>query len=68
VWLRCSVPVLARRAGNRFGADGAAHLRRLAAERGPVLEALADQVVDTDAMSAGQAARLVVEAVAPSVT
>ncbi len=63
VWLRCSIPVLARRVGTRLGEDPAAVLRRLNAERGPFFEELATQVVDTDANPAGAVANLVIEAV-----
>ncbi|HUR13093.1 MAG TPA: hypothetical protein VM097_01235 [Mycobacteriales bacterium] len=63
VWLRCSLPVLARRVGTRLGDDPAAVLRRLNAERLPLFEDLATQVVDTDANPAGAAANLVIEAV-----
>jgi shikimate kinase len=66
VWLRCSIPVLARRLGSAFGDDPTAALRRLNAERGPVYEELASQVVDTDAMPAGQVANLVIQAVGVS--
>ena len=63
VWLRCSIPVLSRRLGTKLGDDTTAALRRLQSERGPVLEQLADQVVDTDAMPAGQSANLIIQAV-----
>ena len=63
VWLRCSIPVLARRLGSALGQDPTAALRRLNAERGGVFEELADQVVDTDAMPAGQSANLVIDKV-----
>jgi shikimate kinase len=63
VWLRCSIPVLARRVGTKLGDDATAALRRLNADRGPFLEGLAVQVVDTDAMPAGQAANAVIQAV-----
>ena len=65
VWLRCSIPVLARRIGNRLGDDPTAALRRLHSERSSHYAALANQVVDTDAMPAGQVANLVIEAVTP---
>jgi shikimate kinase len=63
VWLRCSIPVLARRIGTKLGDDAHAALRRLNLERGPVFDELASQVVDTDAMPAGQVANLVIQAV-----
>lgn len=63
VWLRCSIPVLARRVGTRLGEDPAAVLRRLHADRAPRYEELATQVVDTDANPAGAVANLVIEAV-----
>ena len=66
VWLRCSIPVLARRLGAKLGDDTTAALRRLNAERGPHFEGLASQVVDTDAMPAGQVANLVIQAVGVS--
>jgi shikimate kinase len=62
VWLRCSIPVLARRVGTRLGSDPAAVLRRLNAERLPLFEDLATQVVDTDANPAGAVANLVIDA------
>ena len=64
VWLRCSIAVLSRRAGTRFGDDPTAALRRLHADRSGLYELVASQVVDTDAMPAGQVANLVIEAVA----
>ena len=63
VWLRCSIPVLARRLGTRLGDDPAAALRRLSLERTPLFEELATQVVDTDANPAGAVANLIIEAV-----
>jgi shikimate kinase len=63
VWLRCSIPVLARRVGSSLGEDANAALRRLNADRGPSLEELADQVVDTDGMPAGQAANVIIQTV-----
>jgi shikimate kinase len=63
VWLRCSIPVLARRVGTRLGPDPASVLRRLHAERSPVFEQMATQVVDTDANPAGAVANLVIEVV-----
>jgi shikimate kinase len=67
VWLRATVPVLARRVGNgagraRLGDDPAAALRVLAAERNDLYEQVADQVVDVDALPPGAIAKLVVEA------
>jgi shikimate kinase len=63
VWLRCSIPVLARRVGLELGDDPASALRRLHAERHHYYEELATQVVDTDAMPAGQVANLVIQAI-----
>lgn len=63
VWLRCSIPVLARRVGTRLGDDPAAVLRRLHAERAACYEELATQVVDTDAHPAGAVANAVIDAV-----
>lgn len=65
VWLRCSLGVLARRVGASLGEDAMAALRRLQADRNGLYEAVADQVVDTDAMPAGQVANLVIQAVRP---
>ena len=65
VWLRCSIPVLARRVGSLLGPDPAAVLRRLHAERSPLFEEMATQVVDTDAHPAGAVANLVIEAIRP---
>lgn len=67
VWLRATVPVLVRRiAGGPtrgvFGVDPAGALRRLAAERNPLYQEVADQVVDVDALQAGAIAKLVVAA------
>ena len=59
VWLRCSVPVLARRLAAAWGPDAATRLRRLVADRGEVYAELADQVVDTDALPAGAVAKRV---------
>lgn len=63
VWLRCSIPVLARRVGARLGEDPAAVLRRLHADRAPRYEELATQVVDSDANPAGAVANLVIDVV-----
>jgi shikimate kinase len=65
VWLRCSIPVLARRAGTQLGDDPMSVLRRLHSERHHYYEELATQVVDTDAMPAGQVANLVIQAISP---
>jgi shikimate kinase len=70
VWLRTSVPVLARRVGGgsgraRLGSDPTAALRELSVERNGFYEQVADQIVDTDALPAGAVARLVVEALQP---
>lgn len=62
VWLRCSLPVLARRVGGRLGLDPATALRRLVAERDGGYAEVASQVVDTDANPAGAVANLIIEA------
>jgi shikimate kinase/3-dehydroquinate synthase len=66
VWLRCSVPVLARRMTAKWGQDAATRLRRLVADRGGVYQELADQVVDTDAHPAGAVANTIIGTLAPS--
>lgn len=60
VWLRCSIPVLARRLSAQWGQEAAMHLRKLVADRGDAYEQLADQVVDTDAYPAGAVANTVI--------
>lgn len=67
VWLRASPAVLSRRVGTgagraRLGNDPLAALRRLAAERNPFFEEVADQVVDTDVVPVGVVAKVIVEA------
>jgi shikimate kinase len=67
VWLRATVAVLARRVGTgagraRLGSDPATELRRLASERNPYYDEVADQVVDVDALPAGAVAKLVAQA------
>lgn len=68
VWLRASVPTLARRV-TRTGhpvlppGDPTTALHDLAREREPLYAEVAHQVVDTDVLTAAQAARQVVEAV-----
>lgn len=62
VWLRASAKVLARRVGSgagrpKLGDDPEAALRKLAADRNPYYEQVADQVIDVDALSVGQVAR-----------
>jgi shikimate kinase len=59
VWLRCSVPILARRLAQDWGSDAPERLRRLVADRGDVYEVLASQVLDTDALPAGAVANAV---------
>lgn len=66
VWLRATVPVLARRVGTgagraRLGDDPVAALRKLAAERHPYFEEVCDQVVDVDALAPGAVAKLLAE-------
>ena len=66
VWLRASPKVLARRVGSgagrpKLGSDPEAALRKLAAERNPYYEQVADQVIDVDALAVGVIAKLVLE-------
>ena len=65
VWLRCTVPVLARRMSAKWGQEAATRLRRLVADRGDAYEKLADQVVDTDAHPAGAVANTIITTVRP---
>lgn len=67
VWLRCAVPTLVRRLGRQthrpfLDGDPATALRAMAAERHPLYAEIADQVVDTDVLTATQAARAVADA------
>lgn len=67
VWLRATPRVLARRVGTgagrpKLGVDAEASLRKLAAERNPYYEQVADQIVDVDALAPGAVAKLVAEA------
>lgn len=67
VWLRATPAVLARRLGNgsgrpRLGQDLTASLRKLAAERNPFYEEVADQVIDVDAVPVGAVAKTIVAA------
>lgn len=64
VWLRCSIPVLARRLAASWGADAATTLRRLNAERTGLYEQVADQVIDTDAQPAGAVAKMIMATLA----
>lgn len=66
VWLRASVATLTRRVGGDgawawLGDQPERALARLTAERDPLYAEVADRVVDVDALSPGQAARLIVE-------
>ena len=66
VWLRASPKVLARRLGRDAGrpwldGDPEAALRKLAAERHTHYEAVADQVVDVDALAVGVIAKQIAE-------
>jgi shikimate kinase len=68
VWLRASVPTLVRRATRSAhptlpSGDPTAALRDLAREREPLYAEVAHQVIDTDALTASQAARQVISAV-----
>jgi shikimate kinase len=66
VWLRAGVATLLARLGTRvrpeLGDDPAAGLRRMSAERAPLMEQLADLVLDVDLLTPGQAARQLVDA------
>lgn len=64
VWLRCSIPVLARRMAAKWGPEAATTLRRLNAERTGVYEQVADQVIDTDAQPAGAVAKMIMATLA----
>lgn len=66
VWLRATPKVLARRVGSgagrpKLGTDPEAALRKLAAERHPFYEQVADQVIDVDALAAGVVAKQILE-------
>ena len=69
VWLKTSVPTLVRRVSKGTGrawldgGDPEAVLTAMAAEREPLYEAMAHQVLDMDRLSTARAARAVVEAV-----
>lgn len=70
VWLRASPKVLSRRVGSGRGrpwlqGDPEAALRKLAAERSPYYEQVADQVIDVDALTAGMVAKEIIGALAP---
>ena len=67
VWLRTSVATIVRRVAGQSGRawlddDPEAVLTAMAAERSPLYEAVADQVLDMDRLTPEQAARPVVEA------
>lgn len=69
VWLKASVPTLARRASEQGGRawldeDPEGVLRAMAKEREPLYAATAHQVVDVEVLSPAQAARQVVQALA----
>jgi shikimate kinase len=66
VWLRCSIPVLARRLAATWGPEAATTLRRLTAERSGCYEQVADQVIDTDAQPAGAVAKMIMSALDPA--
>ncbi len=63
VWLRCSIPVLARRLAAKWGPDAATTLRKLNADRAGRYEQVADQVIDTDAQPAGAVAKMIMAVV-----
>ncbi len=70
VWLRASVPTLVRRLAKQAhptlaAGDPAAALRAMAREREPLYAEVAHSVVDTDVLTAAQAARQVISAVRP---
>lgn len=70
VWLRAPMSMLVRRVarpGHRpfMVGDPATVLRAMAAEREPLFAEVADQVLDMATMSAAEAARAVIAAVAP---
>ncbi len=69
VWLRASPKVLARRLKGSVGRpwlgdDPETALRKLAMERNPHYEEVADQVLDVDALSIGVVSKLIVEELA----
>lgn len=69
VWLKASVPTLARRVAKQGGRawldeDPEAVLRAMAGEREPLYAQTAHQVLDMEALSPAQAARQVVSALA----
>lgn len=71
VWLRSSVATIVRRVAKQGGRawlddDPEAVLTAMAAQRGPLYESVADQVLDVDRLTPEQAARLVVEALPAS--
>ena len=66
VWLKASVATMLRRVGRDparpwLGPDPAATLAAWVAERYPLYEQVADQVVEVDVLPAGQVARAVVD-------
>lgn len=66
VWLKASASTLARRVGRAEDRpwllpDPAGALRRHVADRNPLYEQVADQVVDTDVLPVSQVARAVLE-------
>jgi len=66
VWLRAGVPTLLARLGARvrpeLGDDPEAGLRRMSEERAPLMEQVADLVLDVDLLTPSQAARQLVDA------
>lgn len=70
VWLRSSVATIVRRVAKQGGRawlddDPEAVLTAMAAQRSPLYESVADQVLDMDRLTPEQAAQLVVEALPP---
>ncbi|MCW2607981.1 MAG: shikimate kinase [Frankiales bacterium] len=66
VWLKASVPTLARRLGKGEGrpwleGDPVGTLSEWVAERYPLYEQVADQVVDVDVLPVGQVVRVLLE-------
>ncbi len=62
VWLRASVPMLARRAGSALGPQPRLALAQAREETDPVLSELADVVVDVDLQTPAQLVRTVLRA------
>ncbi len=63
VWVRASVPTLARRAGQRLGPQPRQVLQQMCLLAEPVLAEVADIVVDVDLQPTGQLVRSILQAV-----